>query len=521
MFKERPFNVLLFCSVVTVSTAVLQYLYPQFSFLDGGLITAILLTVFLKNDLYTKIFGLVSIVLIVVSVFYPNEFMERQQVIMHHLFSGIIALLTMISVLYVKKLYGSIESDKQQVTALFEHATEGIILTNQRGEIVLVNPAALELFRYRKEELLGHSIEILIPGRFQPNHQHYREGFYKAPSNRSMGHGRDLYARTKDGNELPVEVSLSFYKQKGEFYVIAFIVDITQRKESERRLIEQKEQLEKVSADIRRLNADLENKVEERTLILKEALQELEKSQQDLNEALNKEKELNEIKSRFVSTASHEFRTPLSTVLSSAALLSKYVKTEEQEKRERHIRRIKDSVKHLNDLLEDFLSLGKLEEGKVQVKAEVTDIKDFLDEVAEEMKAIAKPGQQIVVELAGSPSFVTDKKLLKNILINLLSNAVKFSNDDGVIYLQANNKGNWMEISVKDQGIGISEEDQQHIFTSFFRGKNAINIQGTGLGLHIVRGYVDLLHGSVRLESKLAVGTTITLELPELAENNT
>lgn len=517
MFKEKPFNVILFCSVVTVSTAVLQYLYPQFSFLDGGLITAILLTIFLKNDLYTKIFGFVSLALIVVSTFYPNESMSRQQVIMQHLFSGIIALLTMISVLYVKKLYGSIESDQQQVTALFEHATEGIILTNQRGEIVLINPAALTMFGYKKDELQSKSIEALIPGRFKPNHHKYREGFYKAPSNRSMGHGRDLFARMKDGTDLPVEVSLSFYKQKGEFYVIAFVVDITQRKESERRLIEQKEQLEKVSADIRKLNAELENKVEERTLILKEALQELEKSQQDLHDALNKEKELNEIKSRFVSTASHEFRTPLSTVLSSAALLSKYVKTEEQDKRERHIRRIKDSVKHLNDLLEDLLSLGKLEEGKMQTKAEPIDIKEFLDEAAEEMKAIAKPGQQILVQHDGDTQFTTDKKLLKNILINLLSNAVKFSPEAGSINLTARSFNNQLVISVKDQGIGISEEDQQHLFSSFYRGKNAINIQGTGLGLHIVKGYVELLHGNISLQSAIDEGTTITIDLPSLA----
>lgn len=517
MFKEKPLNVILFCSVVTVSTAVLQFLYPQFSFLDGGLITAILLTIFLQNDLYTKIFGFVSLALIVVSTFYPNDAMSRQQVIMQHLFSGIIVLLTMISVLYVKKLYGSIETDKQQVTALFEHATEGIILTNQRGEIVLINPAALTMFGYRKDELRGKSIEVLIPGRFQPNHHKYREGFYKAPSNRSMGHGRDLFARMKDGTDLPVEVSLSFYKQKGEFFVIAFVVDITQRKESERRLIEQKEQLEKVSADIRKLNAELENKVEERTLILKEALQELEKSQQDLHDALNKEKELNEIKSRFVSTASHEFRTPLSTVLSSAALLSKYVNTEDQDKRERHIRRIKDSVKHLNDLLEDLLSLGKLEEGKLQAKPEPIEIKEFLDDAAEEMKAIAKPGQQILVELDGDTQFTTDKKLLKNILINLLSNAVKFSPGEGVIDLGARNCNNQLVISVKDKGIGIAEEDQQHLFSSFYRGKNAINIQGTGLGLHIVKGYVELLKGAISLQSAIGEGTTITIELPSLA----
>jgi PAS domain S-box-containing protein len=514
MFKEKPFNVILFCSVVTIGTAVLQYLYPQFSFLDGGLITAILLTIFLQKDIYTKIFGFVSIALIIISVFYPNEYMSRQQIIMQHLFSGIIAVLTMISVLYVKKLYGSSESDKQQVTALFEHATEGIILTNQRGEIILINPAALEMFRYKKDELLGKPIEVLIPGRFLANHHKYREGFYQAPANRSMGHGRDLFARRKDGTELPVEVSLSYYKQKDEFYVIAFVVDITQRKESESRLIDQKEQLEKVSSDIRKLNAELENKVEERTLILKEALRELEKSQQDLHEALNKEKELNEIKSRFVSTASHEFRTPLSTVLSSAALLSKYVKTEDQENRERHIRRIKDSVKHLNDLLEDFLSLGKLEEGKVLVKPEAVDVKDFLDEVVEEMRAIAKPGQQIQVYQEGDTPFITDKKLLKNILINLLSNAVKFSPEESTISLHARYDNNQMRLAVKDQGIGISEEDQQHLFSSFFRGKNAINIQGTGLGLHIVKGYVELLQGHIEINSQLGEGTTITIEIP-------
>jgi signal transduction histidine kinase len=199
-------------------------------------------------------------------------------------------------------------------------------------------------------------------------------------------------------------------------------------------------------------------------------------------------------------------------------LLARYVKTEEQDKRERHIRRIKDSVKHLNDLLEDFLSLGKLEEGKVQAKPEVIDIKEFLEEVAEEMKAIAKPGQQIAVELNGNGQFITDKKLLKNILINLLSNAVKFSPEDGSIFLNANNVINRMVIAVKDQGIGISGEDQQHLFSSFFRGKNAINIQGTGLGLHIVKGYVELLQGNIDLQSQLGEGTTITIDLPALSE---
>ena len=410
-------------------------------------------------------------------------------------------------------------SSQQEVTALFEFATEGIILTNQKGEIILINPAALLLFDYQKEELLGKPVEVLIPLRFSQHHEKYREGFHKAPSNRTMGHGRDLYAKTKTGREFPVEVSLSFYRQENEQFVIAFVVDITRRKEAERRLIEQKEQLEIITEDIRRLNSELENKVEERTMILQEALQELETSRQSLNEALNKEKELNEIKSRFVSMASHEFRTPLSTVLSSASLIGKYTRAEEQDKRDRHIKRIKDSVLHLNDLLEDFLSLGRLEEGKLQAKPAAFDVKEFLEETAEEIKAIIKQGQRVHLEYNGAGEFVTDRRLLKNILINLLSNAVKFSPENSSIRMKANRaSGNKLILTVQDKGMGISEEDQQHMFTSFYRGKNAVNIQGTGLGLHIVKRYVDMIQGAVFLESRLGEGTTITIDIPGLPD---
>ncbi|HEU4609218.1 MAG TPA: HAMP domain-containing sensor histidine kinase, partial [Chitinophagaceae bacterium] len=283
-------------------------------------------------------------------------------------------------------------------------------------------------------------------------------------------------------------------------------------------MIEQQEELEKVSKDIRRLNAELEIKVEERTLILKEALHELEKSQEDLNEALSKEKELSEIKSRFVSMASHEFRTPLSSILSSAALLSRYTKTEEQDNRDRHVRRIKDSVKHLNDLLEDFLSLGKLEEGKIMAKPERFNVKEFIADVADETKAILKKGQHFDVDCGDCADFYTDKKLLKNALINLVSNAVKFSDEEACISIRVQCQDAMLELMVKDQGIGISEDDQDHLFSSFFRGKNALNIQGTGLGLHIVKRYVDLMEGTIELQSELNKGTTITLRLPSLLE---
>src|SRR5215831_1724062 len=270
--------------------------------------------------------------------------------------------------------------DPTHLVSLFENATEGIILSNNEGKIVMVNPAAQRVFGYTEDELVGQPIEVLLPERTRPQHHGLRENFYQHPQNRQMGHGRDLYGKTKDGKEIPVEVSLSFYRREEELFVIAFIVDITHRKMIERNMLQQQKELERVTNDMRRLNAQLEAKVEERTMILKEALQKLEESQIELSSALDKERQLNEIKSRFVSMASHEFRTPLSTVLSSASLLSKYTNTEEQDKRDRHIDKIKNSVKHLNDILEDFLSLGKLDEGKVLAQAGEFDLKECLND---------------------------------------------------------------------------------------------------------------------------------------------
>lgn len=399
---------------------------------------------------------------------------------------------------------------------MFEFATEGMILTNEKGEIILINPAALRLFNYEIEEILNKSIETLIPGRFHHAHLQYRDAFNKHPANRTMGHGYNLFAKTKEGSEFPVEVSLSYYRKNDALFVIAFIVDITHRKQSEQSMLHQRTQLEKITADMRKLNAELETKVAQRTRILQEALKELEKSQREVIEALNKEKELNEIKSRFVSMASHEFRTPLSTVLSSAALISRYTKEDDQDKRDKHIKRIKDSVKHLNEMLEDFLSLGKLDESRIKAETSVFNVREFLEEVIDEMKSTQKEGQEIDQHYTGGKEFVTDKRLLKNILINLLGNAIKFSGEGSVITLDIREQNDYLILSVKDEGLGISEEDQQHLFSSFFRGKNALNIEGTGLGLHIVKRYVDLLKGSIQLESKLNSGTEVLVRLPIL-----
>ncbi len=493
-------------------TLVLSFMLPDYIIILSGLLVVIFLSIFVSKVSSTTIAGVVSAVIIIVHWIFNHSLSFEDWA--NYIFLLLLVFIATFIVLYIKKLVRRMELDKSHITSLFENATEGFVVTNSKGEIVLVNPSACRMFGYDKDELLAQKIELLIPAAYRKGHVKLRDGFYEQPQNRVMGHGRDLHGERKGGQTFPVEVSLSTYQHDSERFVIAFIVDITPRKEIEKSVVSQQRQLERVTSEMRQLNAELEAKVEERTVILKEALQRLEQSQEELSEALDKERQLNEIKSRFVSMASHEFRTPLSTVLSSASLIGKYTSTEEQDKRDRHIRKIKDSVKHLNDLLEDFLSLGKLDEGKVGAAFMEFDLPDLINETIDEMKGLVKPGQQVAYHHEGPQLVESDKKLVRNIVINLLTNAIKFSDADKTISVYSRTNETIAEISVVDQGIGISKEDQTHLFSSFFRGQNAINIQGTGLGLHIVKRYLDLLGGDVSLDSQLGKGTTITFTIP-------
>lgn len=407
----------------------------------------------------------------------------------------------------------------EQFEALFRHATIGIIISNKQGEILNANAMACNFFEYKIDELLGKKIEILLPEKYQHTHQHNRDSFFDNPHNRAMGANRDLNARKKDGTTFPVEISLSYYKIQEELFAIAFIIDISVRKANEVLLLKQKNELEKKTIEISTLNIGLENKIEDRTKMLRETLQELENSRQELSEAYDKEKELSDLKSRFVTMASHEFRTPLSTILSSASLLSKYTKTEEQEKRDRHILRIKDAVSSMKNILEDFLSLGKLEDGLVTARFEDQEVSECIHAIEiliEDIQQICKPGQQLAFTHNGNGRITTDLNLIKNIMVNLISNAIKFSPEKSIIQIQCSLNNTGITIKVQDQGIGISTEDQEHLFKRFFRAKNASNIQGTGLGLHIVAKYLELLNGKISVSSNLNEGTTFRIKIPNI-----
>ncbi|RNI21996.1 hybrid sensor histidine kinase/response regulator [Rufibacter latericius] len=276
-------------------------------------------------------------------------------------------------------------------------------------------------------------------------------------------------------------------------------------------------------AEIQSLNAQLEQRVEERTQELAEAIQKLEntnrilyEAQLDIEKALQKEKELNELKSRFVTTASHEFRTPLSTVLSSASIIARYKTTEEDDKRLKHVDRIKSAVQNLTVILNDFLSISRIEEGKVYNIPSTFNLVAFVKESVEEMQALVKEGQRIIYQHQGEQELVElDKQLLKNILINLLSNASKYSAEGRTIHLATIITPETVTITVQDEGIGIPAQDQTHLFTPFFRAQNATNIQGTGLGLNIVKRYVEVMDGTLDFQSVLDKGTTFTITFPQ------
>lgn len=243
---------------------------------------------------------------------------------------------------------------------------------------------------------------------------------------------------------------------------------------------------------------------------LEEIVQERTK---ELSAALESEKQINEMKTNFVSVASHELRTPITVVMSSIALIEKYNEQGLYDKEKTHIGRIKSSSRHFANILNDFLSIDRLEKGMVRVHKESFDLQEFIGGIIEEMEGTLKAGQQIDYGHTGNTKVVQDRRMLRHIVLNLLSNASKFSDDN--IRISTTVENGRVTASIHDNGIGIPREEQQHLFKRFFRAKNAGLIQGTGLGLGIVESYLRLMGGTISFTSELDRGSTFTFTLPQ------
>lgn len=386
-----------------------------------------------------------------------------------------------------KELQGQLEKSKWEILD-YKHALDEssiVAITDQKGIITHVNNNFCKISKYSKEELLGQDHRI-INSSYHPK-EFIRE-LWVTIANGEIWRG-ELKNKAKDGSIYWVDTTIvPFLNEKGKPYqYLAIRSDITQRKLAEE--------------EIKRINEDLERKIEERTL--------------ELTHALEREKGLSEMKSRFVSMASHEFRTPLSAILSSVSLVDHYKASEHDDKRMKHIERIKSSVRNLTGILDGFLSLEKLEQGKVEVKSETFNLNEFVEDVIDEMEGIFKRKQQNINHVYNGPIEVhQDKKILRNVLLNLLSNAAKYSSEEKEIQILVEEKENDISISIKDEGIGIPLEAQKDLFNKFFRANNAVNIQGTGLGLNIVKKYVELLDGQIFFTSKENEGSTFTVSFP-------
>ncbi|MVM32141.1 sensor histidine kinase [Spirosoma sp. HMF4905] len=233
------------------------------------------------------------------------------------------------------------------------------------------------------------------------------------------------------------------------------------------------------------------------------------------NRLLEQERQLNELKSNFVLLASHEFRTPMMTILSSASLIGRYTSPVDVDKRERHVQRIKTAVGSLTSMLNDFLAISQMDQQALTAHPQPLEIIPFCREVITDAQVLARPRQRFQYQHTNGPiKFLQDGQLIKPILLNLLTNASKYSAEDADIYLTTTTHGSQLQITVTDQGIGIPDTDKDKLFINFFRGRNAIHVQGTGLGLYLVKRYVDLLEGSISFTSQVGEGTIFSVQLP-------
>lgn len=385
--------------------------------------------------------------------------------------------------------------------AIIENAIDGIITIDERGKVETINPSACKLFQYEPAEVIGNNISMLMPSPYRESHDGYIHRYQQTGDPHIIGIGREVTGLKKDGSVFPFRLGVSEVQYLGRKIYTGFIHDLTREKEAEEKLVE--------------YAARLEELVDERTQSLKETVQQLQRAKEEVSLSLAKEKELSQLKSRFVSMASHEFRTPLSAIQLSAVLIEKYAAQQDNANVSKHINKIKNSVNNLTSILNDFLSLEKLEAGKVEAIFSPFDVVSFAEEITEEMQLVAKQKQVIVYQHTGTDSTVTlDQALLKNCILNLIGNAVKYSGENTFIEFNTEVDADKLIVAIKDNGIGIPEDDQKHLFEAFFRAHNTGNIPGTGLGLNIVARYTRLMKGHINFESKENHGTSFTLSFP-------
>ncbi|MDB5112805.1 MAG: Sensor protein FixL [Mucilaginibacter sp.] len=387
--------------------------------------------------------------------------------------------------------------------AIIQNAIDGIITIDERGKIESINPSACKLFDYTPEEVIGKNVSMLMPPPDKLQHDEYLQRYQRTGHAHIIGVGREVVGLKKDGAIFPFRLGISEVQYSGRKIYTGFIHDLSREKKAENQLKE--------------YAAHLEELVEERTQSLKATVEALQMAKEEVSLSLEKEKELGLLKSRFVSIASHEFRTPLTSVQLSVSLIEKYAEPFNTPNISKHVHKIKSAVGNLTSILNDFLSLEKLESGMQEPTYYDFDLVEFSEAITEEMQILAKQNQNIIYQHTGIKSTVRlDQNLLKNCIVNLVNNAIKYSGENTFIGFTTEINKRECIITVSDNGIGIPEADQKHLFEAFFRAHNTGTIPGTGLGLNIVARYTHLMNGKIDFKSDVNQGALFTITFPML-----
>ncbi len=495
-----------------------------------------------------------------------------------------------------------LQQNQDVFNTLAEALSEGVIIVDKGQKIIAINSSANEIFGYEAQELIGKSLQILIPQEYHSTHKGHFKAYAKHSVKRQMGNERELYGSKKCGSSFPVEVGLNPFNIYGEAYIIALVTDITERKKEEQKLkhwatifdeslneififdaqnlqfidanrgaqknigytlneligltpidikpelnekafkevispllkgIKEQIQFETLHqrkdgsiypVEIHLQLSDLGNQkvfvaiildITERKNYTENLERTVEKRTLQLKTALEKEKELNELKTKFLSLVSHEFKTPLSGILTSTILIEKYKLTEQQEKRDKHLNTVKSKVHYLNNILNDFLSIERLDTGKENYRFTNFNLSKVINEVVYNANMLLKDGQKIMIgDNTDEYNLYQDEKILELTLTNLIHNAIKYSAENTTIHLKVSQKDQSILFKVIDEGRGIPKKDQKHIFNRYFRAENAINDQGTGIGLNIVKGHLENLNGAISFESEENKGSIFIVEFP-------
>lgn len=370
----------------------------------------------------------------------------------------------------------------------FDSMQAGIIVFDDKMNIVLANQPVSEIFEYKKS-VVGKNLRLLL------KNDTLLTEFLENPTTDTFKTTKEIIGIKNNGEEIYLEVSFGKLEYENKFYYKLLLTDINERKKKEK--------------EINALNVQLEEEV-------KLSNKELQKVIEQLKISLNKEKELNILKTKFIALASHEFKTPLSAILSSTELMAKYTELENVEKQREHLQKVKIMIARLNGMLDNLLTLENIEAGEVKPTYKLVDFKNLMEEVLHNTKPLLKKDQVLSIENTSTEKFYQDPRIIKIILNNILNNAIKYSENESQITVSLKSNKQNLYMSIKDNGIGIPLNEQNLIFNRFFRAKNALYYPGTGIGLNIVKGYVDSLKGTVSFKSTENNGTVFNVQIPKI-----